>query len=337
VNDPLHRYLDMLAGRKPGERLIEVRSRTTTGTGMTQTFFAAATQRDHAAAHIRERARSVDVYVGAVLRDHRAGGKAAISGSHLVWVEIDQPDAYRLLLRAQTPPSAVIASGTAGHLHAYWQLEQPVTVAECERANRRLTALLDGDPASTDIARILRPPGTVNHKREPVPVTLEHLDPDRRYQLEQILNGLPPDPKQPTERPASRPRIHALPDGDLTAQLRAIPTAEYVEALTGRTPNPDGKIQCPFHAGGQERTPSLHCFADGCFQCFGCGKGGTIFDFAAALYNQGTKGHEFLRLRDELAHTLGLSNPTVKRPTRAPTPTAIVRRTHEPAGAGTSR
>lgn len=307
----LDRYLKMLAGRKPGERLLEVRSRTHSGVGMTQRYFRAASERDQAAEFIAERSEHVDVYVSVVTRDREAGGKAAVSGSHLVWVEIDSSDAYRHLLRAPLPPSAVVGSGSFGHLHAYWQLTEPVDVAECESTNRRLAALLAGDQASTDVARILRPPTSVNHKREPTPVSLEHLDLERRYGLSQLAAGLPVDPKRERERTAvpRRPPIGARPGDDLTRTLRSIPTADYVEALTGRVPNADSKIQCPFHGNGQERTPSLHCFADGCFQCFGCSKGGTIFDFAGALLGRGTKGREFMQLRDELASRFGISRP----------------------------
>jgi len=51
----------------------------------------------------------------------------------------------------------VIASGTPGHVHAYWQLAAPIGVLELEQANRRLAHHLHGDLSSVDAARILRP------------------------------------------------------------------------------------------------------------------------------------------------------------------------------------
>jgi hypothetical protein len=42
----------------------------------------------------------------------------------------------------------------------------------------------------------------------------------------------------------------------------------------------------------EDRTPSLHVYGDperGWF-CFGCGRGGSIYDFAALLFGRGTRG-----------------------------------------------
>lgn len=37
--------------------------------------------------------------------------------------------------------------------------------------------------------------------------------------------------------------------------------------------------KCPFHAGGQERTPSFYIFPNNHFKCFGCSVHGTAIDF----------------------------------------------------------
>ena len=69
----------------------------------------------------------------------------------------------------------------------------------------------------------------------------------------------------------------------LDRELLAIPAAEYVRVLAGRSPNREGKVCCPFHADSH---PSLQLYPDGGFYCFGsgCRRGGTIFDFAAHLW-----------------------------------------------------
>lgn len=88
----------------------------------------------------------------------------------------------------------------------------------------------------------------------------------------------------------------------LELQLLAIPAAEYVRVLTGREPNLAGKVLCPFH---EETDPSLQLYPDGTFYCYGrhskdraCRKGGTIFDFAAALWLTGQSRNVPLRGRD---------------------------------------
>jgi DNA primase len=91
-------------------------------------------------------------------------------------------------------------------------------------------------------------------------------------------------------------------DGD---PLLAIPPPVYVERLTGRRPNRDGKLRCPFH---DDRSPSLHVFErpKRGWSCFGCRRGGSIYDFAALLWGVKARGAEFLGLRRELGRAFGL-------------------------------
>jgi len=113
----LKAYLEMLAGSRPDERLLEVRYRNPRGAGMRHVFVPAE-RLDVALDRIVSLAAQSDTYTGVLLRDRHAGGKSAVSRSHLLFVEIDTADAYRRLLLAPAPPTAVITSGSKGHLHA---------------------------------------------------------------------------------------------------------------------------------------------------------------------------------------------------------------------------
>jgi DNA primase len=53
-----------------------------------------------------------------------------------------------------------------------------------------------------------------------------------------------------------------------------------------------------FHA---DDTPSLQLYHDGTFYCYGCGAGGSIYDFAGTVWRLETKGRAFLELRARLA------------------------------------
>ncbi len=55
-------------------------------------------------------------------------------------------------------------------------------------------------------------------------------------------------------------------------------------------------MHCPFHS---DVHPSLHVYpaADRGWCCFSCGRGGSIYDLAAALWGMGTRGKEFLELK----------------------------------------
>lgn len=86
--------------------------------------------------------------------------------------------------------------------------------------------------------------------------------------------------------------------------LRISPTV-YVETLLGRRPGRDRKVPCPFH---DDTHPSLHVYAapQKGWSCFSCRRGGSIYDLAAELWGMGTRGREFVQLRDRLAETFGI-------------------------------
>lgn len=303
----LNRYLRILAGTNPAGRLIEIRSATAHG-GMRQTF-TPATRTDLAARTIARLAASTDVYVGVLLRHRRAGGRHACERSHLVFVEIDRPDALEQLQRYHCPPTAVVLSGSPGHAHAYWQLQQSVDLDELEQANRRLAIRLGGDLASVDATRILRPPTSWNWKRTPpTRVELIVLEPGRYYQLAELTTGLA-DPS-PHRRSTTSARRAA--SSRLDQLLLAIPAATYVAALTGRQPNRAGKICCPFH---DDARPSLQLYDHGWY-CFACRVGGSIYDFGALLYGLDARGQQFLQLRQRLAAELHVA-PVVDPPSAA--------------------
>jgi hypothetical protein len=300
-SEDLHSYLRVLtAHARPGQ-FLEIRWPTPAG-AMRRQFYAPSAL-NAAAWRIATLAIHADVYIGVALRDsNKAGGRQSIARCWFLYVETDHPDAQALAISPHLP-TIEIASGTHGHRHLYWQLDSPIHGEALESANRRLARHLHGDLASVDVARILRPPGTLNHKhRPPVPVALLALRIAQTYDIEQLTAGLPLDPR-PNSRavgvPPRRPRT------ELDRKLLAIPAADYTRVLVGATPNAAGKISCPFH---EDRTPSLHLYPDGTFACFGsgCRRAGTIYDFAAATWGIGTRRAEFLRLRDRLARVFGL-------------------------------
>jgi hypothetical protein len=302
--DDLSAYLAVLAADAGAGQLLEVRYRRSRGMG--QRFFA-VDRLGHAAGEIHRLGRHQDTYVGVLTRDQASGGRGAILTARLLWAEVDDPDARALLQRAPQPPTMVLASGSPGHLHAYWRMEASIPADQVEAANRRLGACVGADLACVDRARILRPPGTLNFKRSPAqPVELVSFHADRRYGLGALIDGLEdPEPAiEPTRRNTTAHRSPSRPGhptGDVDAQLRGISAAEYIARLSGRRADREGKVLCPFHA---ERTPSLQAYPDGSWCCFGCGRGGSIFDFAACRWGMGTKGREFIALRDRLTDEL---------------------------------
>lgn len=294
----LDTYLQLLTSGHAAERLIEIRYVTDRADRGMSRLFIPARRADTAARRIASLAARTDVYCGVLLRARRAGGRDAVADAQLAWVEIDRPDALDRLDRFAHPPSLIVTSGgSPGHAHAYWQLDRPVQIAELEQANRRLAHRLGGDLASVDAARILRPCGTLSHKHQPPrPVSLAAHDPARRYPLAELVHALE-DPPATRSRAAVAGKAGRERVTDLDQRLLVIPAATYVRLLAGLEPRRDGKVNCLFH---DDADPSLQLYDDGSWYCFGCRRGGSIYDFAAALWSTETKGREFLALRQRL-------------------------------------
>jgi hypothetical protein len=266
--------------------------------GMRQRFYA-ATSIELAARAILSYGQRTDVFVGVAPRCERSGVKAAIRGAWVLWAECDDPIAGARLLAFDPPPTLTIASGTPGHVHAYWALRELASPAVVEHANRRLAHTLDADRASVGASQILRPPNTLSHKHAPPqPVELLHFGQTRRYSPGEVA-GLLPEPPAPrinlgasrTDPPRTANGRPFLPDW-----LRLITPAAFAYELTGLQPNSDSKVPCPFH---HDEHPSLHLYESDWY-CFGCRRGGSIVDFASALWGLHSRGQQALEIRERL-------------------------------------
>ena len=188
---------------------------------MRQRFFA-ATEPNAAATAATVLAQTGDVYVGCAPRAERTGHKQAVPHAWVLWVDCDDPRSIAALERFEPQPAIVVRTSGRGR-HAYWPLDRPLSVAELERANRRLAHALGADPACADAARILRPPATLKWKYEPPsPVTLERFT-GERLDPDQVTGALPDPPQTRPCRPPGEPS--AARAGD---PLLAIDPAVYV-------------------------------------------------------------------------------------------------------------
>lgn len=183
-----------------------------------------------------------DVYFGVALRKDQTSGKAEnCKPTQLLWVDVDLSDhpdltgglhkdtlhqtapeellEYKNTLLAQClntlaehdlPVRAAVDSGHGVQL--YFARQYATDQADTERFNRALAHLLGGDSASTDLARILRVPGTFNLKNpgRPLPVQVMHID-ETATVTDAALNVLPlPEKAAPAQEPAPvapRPQV----------------------------------------------------------------------------------------------------------------------------------
>jgi hypothetical protein len=93
-------------------------------------------------------------------------------------------------------PSILIDSG--GGMHAYWLLRQPFMIdCDDQREAARIIQYLwvdtvQGDPGAKDLTRVLRLPGSLNHKYDPPrPVVYLACDLERSYPLQVLTAHLP--------------------------------------------------------------------------------------------------------------------------------------------------
>ena len=71
---------------------------------------------------------------------------------------------------------------------------------------------------------------------------------------------------------------------DYAEQIRNALTMETVATYYGYEPNRSGFMRCPFHGG--DKTPSLKIYGgDRGFNCFGCGRNGSVIDFVQELFH----------------------------------------------------
>ena len=289
-------YLALLTGTPSAGNLLELRVRVA-GDRMARRFYPAG-RRAALVDAIDRLGQRCDVYVGCAPRTRRSGGRDAIDRSWVLWAECDTPAAKLALAAFRPAPTLVIASGSRHGRHAYWALTRPVDAEALEDGNRRLAHAHDADPVCTDAARILRPPGTRNFKRDrPAAVVTVTHRPERRYRPGELVDTLPAAPPTAASK-GSTPEGKSNRTGD---PLLAITPDDYLPRLTGQPIGSDRKVSCPLH---EDATPSLHAYPDHWY-CFGCGQGGTIYDLAAALWRLETRGPDFHELRRRLQAIFG--------------------------------
>lgn len=195
----LELYLNALAGAAPASAYLELRHRV--GEQLLAAEFHAVDDRDRLIASIRRRSPRTDVYIGCAPRSRRSGTRNDIEQVWVLWAECDGAAAAQAAQTYEPKPPIVIASGSGPNLHAYWPLRRPLTAREAEVANLRLAHALGADRACYDAARILRPPGTLNHKRRPpTRVKALRLEAAIRCDVADVVAHAPEIDDQPIER-----------------------------------------------------------------------------------------------------------------------------------------
>lgn len=325
-DEALRLYLEALYGRDR-ERMIEIAHQRETASGKgpmhrgRSGIFRPASDLGAVAREIRELAEWDHVWVGVTPRqpdqDGVIGGRREnVAPAKVLWADVDlkdRPDALERLRAFRPRPHLVVSSG--GGYHAYWLVEEQLDADELHRANKRIAHALGADMQATEPARILRPPGTSNYKAaygNPRPVELRYFGDDPPYQAAHVVAALA-DPPERRRAPAA-----ALHDrgGD---PLQRFAPADYFQLLAGVEPDREGKVCCPLPAH-DDPEPSCHVYetaAQGWY-CFGCDRGGDIYELAGGMWGLDTHSREFREIRQRLDDELGVERDDEAPPGRTP-------------------
>lgn len=154
----------------PGES-IEIRAREPGGDGAVRYRIFVPAWED-IPEHAEKWDTDYDVYFGVAPRvpdeDGVLKGRLAnIVRCPVVWLDLDVKEGAfsrkdRLSQLESHPPNFLVDSGYG--FHAYWRLDRDLTPEEARTLMKGMASHFKADPGATDPSRVLRWPGTVNHK-----------------------------------------------------------------------------------------------------------------------------------------------------------------------------
>lgn len=291
--------VEVAAGRRAPDGCLRMRRRDDPG------HYPAAGDQAALASLVRgHRAAGDEVFCTPLTRSRAQPGATAVESGQVAWIDIDDPAALPSLRAFDHRPQLVAWSGSGG-AHAYWRLAATAAAEEIEAANRKLCQRLGGDSSSTDRGRLMRLPGTVNHKAGAW-CRLAWIDLATPGIPIQTLTADLEDPAPPTQQATPVRRCQRTDPEDGAARISP---PEYFRVLASRdAPDRGGYVLCPLHA---EKTPSCRVWPapEQGWHCFGCGRGGSIYDLASLLdggpYGAALRGEDFKRVKRRVRERIG--------------------------------
>jgi hypothetical protein len=154
-----------------------------------------------------------DVYFGVLPRLEKDGkGSAIADTSRVIWADFDaktyvgKEQSFQAVASVAPEPQIVVDSGHG--YHAYWLLDRDYPFEGVREVMKGIAVVTGADPKTHDKARILRVPGTENHKdpTEVLPVRLLRFNlMARRHRLSDFVGYA--EAGMPAPRQAQRPTL----------------------------------------------------------------------------------------------------------------------------------
>jgi predicted transcriptional regulator len=116
-----------------------------------------------------------NIYIGMLTRDKKRGRNQDTLQTQAIWLDFDDKDSFYgfehlVNLNKLPEPTLIINSGHGYHI--YYRLDKPAG-REVEPVVKKLARKVGADTRATDLARIMRVPGTMNVKNPDQPVKCE--------------------------------------------------------------------------------------------------------------------------------------------------------------------
>ena len=147
-------------------------------------------------------AEKFDLYFSPLTYIDQAGGRKRTNIEYAGVLYADMDEAPVNIPKEIPFPNLIVASGTDGHEHWYWYLEEPAPVSEWELYARGTSEFLGADPGGWDVTQVLRVPDSLNHKHTPPKRVQQVMDiVGQRYKL--------------TDFPKTEAKIVTVDDTDL--------------------------------------------------------------------------------------------------------------------------
>ena len=305
--------VEVVAGRRRDDGLLVMRSRD-----KRERYPRAGDTRALVALIRRHRELGEEVFCTPLTRRlPRPGRGGRILPGAVAWIDVDEPANVERLRRFRHRPHMVVRSGSGG-VHAYWRLAAAIDLDELEAVNRKLAHHLGADEGVWDRARIMRVPGTVNAKAGRA-CRLAYLDlAARPVAAAALVDGLTdPDPPPPPPDPDTTRR---WAESNAHDPARRVPPPVYFRLLAGvEVPDRGGDIHCPL-PDHDEENPSCRVYPtpEQGWVCFGCHRGGSIYDLASLLDHGpgGRRGElrdeHYKRAKRRVHELLGLRSPQTR-------------------------
>lgn len=154
--------------------------------GMARILHGTLAQHAEALANLNRQGSSVNFMVNE--GDGRGRRAVNVLAIRALFVDLDGAP-LQPVLEGPLRPHAVVQS-SPGRFHAYW-LVSGVRLEDFTPLQRALAAMFGGDRTVTDLARVMRLPGTMHNKRGAVPCELVLLDDFPRYSREVVTAAFP--------------------------------------------------------------------------------------------------------------------------------------------------